>query len=417
MTDHPDTESAPGLVWRPLKRGWQALWRARKDLVKRGWKPRNFRIWSGEYPNEQDLIYIGEKCHMMQEDMLVWGRGDILEAGLYDGTIKGLIVCYQTDPDSAYQKLRYKTRENYGSLLNILENGRKGERDKVPGHGDQVVADIKARNVLRWHEEWSAGGRTAIGHSMVGMLRTLVGFGTTILDDKGCRAVKALLHDMRFKMAPARQERITAEQVVAVRAQAHKMGLHSVALAQALQFELMLRQKDVIGEWVPTSEPEISDVLNGNEKWLRGLRWSEVDQNLILRHTTSKRNKEIEVDLRLYPMVMEELVSFADKLPASGPVIIAEATGRPYVTHVFRRVWRQVARAAGVPDAVYNMDSRAGAISEATDAGADLEHVRHAATHSNISMTQRYSRGARGKVDNVARLRVKHRNKPGTSET
>jgi site-specific recombinase XerD len=60
------------------------------------------------------------------------------------------------------------------------------------------------------------------------------------------------------------------------------------------------------------------------------------------------------------------------------------------------------------------MDSRAGAISEATDAGADLEHVRHAATHSNISMTQRYSRGAEDKITVVQIARLEHRNKPKT---
>jgi len=60
------------------------------------------------------------------------------------------------------------------------------------------------------------------------------------------------------------------------------------------------------------------------------------------------------------------------------------------------------------------MDSRAGAISEATDAGADLEQVRHAATHSNISMTQRYSRGAEGKIETVQLARIEHRNKGKT---
>src|SRR5262249_46543888 len=39
---------------------------------------------------------------------------------------------------------------------------------------------------------------------------------------------------------------------------------------------------------------------------------------------------------------------------------------RPYA-----REWRVVARAAGVPDQVWNMDARAGGISEADDAGAD----------------------------------------------
>jgi hypothetical protein len=32
-----------------------------------------------------------------------------------------------------------------------------------------------------------------------------------------------------------------------------------------------------------------------------------------------------------------------------------------------------VARAAGIPDAVWNMDARAGAITEAEDAGVDLD--------------------------------------------
>lgn len=81
-----------------------------------------------------------------------------------------------------------------------------------------------------------------------------------------------------------------------------------------------------------------------------------------------------------------------------------------------RRKWRIVADRAGLPKSLRNQDSRAGGITEATDAGADLEHVRHAATHSNISMTQRYSRGSVEKTANVMQLRQKHRNK-GSEQT
>jgi site-specific recombinase XerD len=95
-------------------------------------------------------------------------------------------------------------------------------------------------------------------------------------------------------------------------------------------------------------------------------------------------------------------------------MIICEITGLPYSTAEFRRKWRLVADKAGLPKAVKNMDSRSGAISEATDAGIDLEHIRHAATHSDIAMTQRYSRGSEDKVANVQRLRLAHRNKPKT---
>jgi hypothetical protein len=68
-----------------------------------------------------------------------------------------------------------------------------------------------------------------------------------------------------------------------------------------------------------------------------------------------------------------------------------------------------VARAAGIPDAVWNMDARAGAITEAEDAGADLDDARAAAAHTQASTTARYSRGAVGKSRKVATLRIAHR--------
>lgn len=48
-------------------------------------------------------------------------------------------------------------------------------------------------------------------------------------------------------------------------------------------------------------------------------------------------------------------------LPASGPLIICEATGLPWEGEKFRRGWRRIAEMAGVPRSVKNMDSRAGA--------------------------------------------------------
>ncbi|WP_442786002.1 PAS domain S-box protein [Methylobacterium sp. C25] len=87
----------------------------------------------------------------------------------------------------------------------------------------------------------------------------------------------------------------------------------------------------------------------------------------------------------------------------------ARDAGRPYAESAYGREWRVVARAAGVPDNVWNMDARAGAITEAEDAGADLDHIRSAAAHSQTATTQRYSRGALGKSRHVAELRIAHR--------
>lgn len=166
----------------------------------------------------------------------------------------------------------------------------------------------------------------------------------------------------------------------------------------------MLRQKDVIGEWVPKkfAEGGVSEVMHRRWKWVRGLRWEEVDRDLVLRHETSKKEKPIVVDLKLAPMVMEDLRRIG-AVPARGrrcllgdlrsPIIVNETTGRPFTSFEFRYKWRVCARAAGVPDHVYNMDSRAGAITEAFDAEVDPDFIRQTATHSELSQTQGYNRG------------------------
>jgi hypothetical protein len=67
------------------------------------------------------------------------------------------------------------------------------------------------------------------------------------------------------------------------------------------------------------------------------------------------------------------------------------------------------ARASGIPDHIWNMDARAGGISEADDAGADLDAIRSAAGHTQTSTTARYVRGTIGKSREVAKLRQAHR--------
>jgi hypothetical protein len=406
--------NAPGLTWRKLKFGYECRWRARPDLITKGWIPRNVRLFQPTpdrpAPGEPETIWIMDRANALQDEMLVWGRGGIEPEAIYHGTWASLIGCYKSDKDSPYGKKRYGTRKHYDTLCRRI----------VRDCGNANIEDTDARALLRLHDMWSGDGeKIAMGHSVMGMVRTLISFGSTLLKCPHCRALRSDLHEMRFKGAKPRNERLTAEMVEAIRAMAPSMGRRSIALAQAFQFDLMLRQKDVIGEWVPISEPGVSDVIDRNEKWLRGLRWEEIDNNLILRHTTSKRQKDIDPDLNLAPMVLEELRFMAgippgaslrrERLPATGPIVIQETNGLPWNADEFRRYWRTVAKAAGVPNNVRNMDSRAGAISEATDAGAELEHVRHAATHSDIAMTQRYSRGSQDKVAKVMKLRAAFR--------
>lgn len=312
--------------------------------------------------------------------------------------LSALITAYQSDPDSTYTKLRYRTRLNNGYLCARIDRE----------YGATELTAINARLLKRFHEGWAVDGKIAMAHSLIAMLRTICSFGATLLEDDQCNRLCSVLHKMRFETTKPRVERLTADQATAIIAKAHELGLHALALAQGFQFPCTLRQKDILGEWVPIAEPGLSDVTHDGWKWLRGIRWEEIDANMILRHVTSKRQKEIEVDLTLDPMVMNEIRRMG-VVGRSGPIVVHELTGLPYEAHRFRRDWRKVARLVGVPDAVFNMDSRSGAITEASDAGADMEHIRHAAAHSNIAMTQKYSRNAAGKVAGVMTKRVAHR--------
>lgn len=279
--DRPVIPGTPGLTWRQRGNGWEALWRARADLVERGYPIKNKRIWSGIQPTDRERDMIADSCQSLQDEMLVWGRGSVPQVIAYTGTLGSLLRCYQTDPDSRYHKKRYAVRRNHDSIYKRIDE-KHGE--ETLGARDGINSGINARWLLAKHKEWSGDGeKVAMGHTFIGRLRDLFSFGATILEDPECERLCNVLHRMRFQMGGARTERLTADHAEAIRAKAHDIGFHSIALAQALQFDLMLRQKDVIGEWVPMSEPGISDIVRRKMKWLRGLRWEEIDENLILQ--------------------------------------------------------------------------------------------------------------------------------------
>jgi hypothetical protein len=415
----PRIEGAPGLVWRERKKTWVAYWQARSDLVKRGYAPGAKKLWEGVEPDDIDRLEIASQCEDLQSAMLVWGRerdgtGKLIPLV----TISNLIDKYQNDDDSAFHKKRYEARQGKAALLKRIDKR----------FGDVMLSEITGRMILSWYKEWSDGGqKVSAGGAFIATLRTLFRFGAGLLDDAECSRLAGTLSSQSYKGTKPREVALSADQATAIRKAAHARKWPRMALAQAIQFECTLRQRDVIGEWVPVKEPGVSDVIQTKtfkgekktKKWITGLRWEKIDENLILRHVTSKRNKKVEIDLKLAPMVMEEfhaIFGSADRaaLPASGPVIICEFDDHPYYNTEFRRKWRKVATDAGIPATVKNMDTRSGAITEAAAAGADMEKVRKAATHSNVSQTQNYSRDDAKATAEVMTLRVARRNKPAT---
>jgi hypothetical protein len=375
-------------------------------------------------------------------------------------TLKQLIECYQTDPDSNFLKLQYQVRVKHGRLLARLSDE----------HRSHQLRNVRFRDLLAWYNAILVDGKIATARSIVDRLRELFRFGATLLEDRECGRLFEVLGKLRLEDLPPRTIEMTAEHAIAIRKAAHERGWLYIALAQALQFDLLMGQKDVIGEWIPETEPGESDVKRrerrllrrkdvfggwkpvnepGNPgiwverttKWVRGLRWSDIDKNLILRHTVGSSGRAIEVDLRTAPMVLEELMILAESsrrfanrpdetlaelferirtivnggslseadtardipaltpedltsdglLPNSGPMILCEINAWPYSTAEFRRKWRKVAKQAGVPDNVHNRDSfPAGMIR----GGPERAKISQAVTLKRIDYSLRMQRRA-----------------------
>jgi hypothetical protein len=221
--------------------------------------------------------------------------------------------------------------------------------------------------LVSWHREWQGDDKIAIAHALISRLRDAFRFGAIFLEDAECIRLLAALKEMRFeKPGPRLNATMSPEHAIAIREAAHCRGWPFLALAQALQFELGLNSQDVIGEWVPISEPGKSDVvLTRRGKWISGLRWTDVDEQLVLRRAFGKRRR-LEVNLKSMPMVLQELATMfevspieitREHLPASGPIILCEIKAWPYTTAEYRRKWRKVANNAGVPKHIQNSDN------------------------------------------------------------
>lgn len=401
--------TAPGYKSRQGRHYWVA----REDLVKKGYEPKTVRLhFNFDDPDDRKLAE--SRCRTLQAEMLEWA-GNRGAALAFDGTVKGLITVYQHDPDSPFRKIRHKSRITYGRHMDAIERTV----------GARLLSALSGRDFLRWYDNWAEdehGGPRHIprAHGRMTMLRMLISFGVA-LELPHCARLSTILAEQRFEVGRRRTVELNAAQAVAIRMEAHRQGEHSIALAQALMSDLIVRQKDAIGEYVPMGEPGLSTIFSHGEKWLFGMTWENTTPDLILTHRLSKslrgrqavadpRAGKVKVfDLKLYAMVMEDL----QRIPIDqrvGPIVKDEKTGKPWRDAAFRIRWREIARAAGVPDNVQNRDSRAGGITEAIEAtDGNVDAARQAAGHAQTSTTLIYARGEDRATAKVAIARAQKR--------
>lgn len=334
-------------------------------------------------------------------------RKDYRPRAQYDGTVRGLCRLYQEHPDSPFHEVRPNTRRTYCDSLKIIE----------ATVGARAIRYLTTLDVRRWYKAWkepkepNARERVDRAHDAVSMFRTVLRFGAA-LRKKECGELDRELAMIRFEKGGAREQEMTYAHATTFIRQALELGAAGVipadrglamAIGTAAQFELLLRQKDIIGEW---DSPSLDGNWTGFFTWERipGWRWR-------MKTSKSKYRAAAEFDLTRYAMLFPLL----DQVPHAerrGAIVKGEH-GLPVRERSYRKWFRQIARAAGIPDDVWSMDTRAGGATEAEESGAALESIQNAMTHSKAQTTLRYIRTRSKKIADVADARAAKRKADG----
>lgn len=298
----------------------------------------------------------------------------------YDGSISSLIILYRTDENSPYQALKHATRiRDYDPTLRLISKTV----------GARQIQALKGEDFRRWYREWGKGGLTRRAHGAIRKLRSVMSYGVE-QKLRGCSQAREILSLIRFATPEARTIKMEFAHAKAICDKALEMGRPSIAITQAIQWDTALRRIHVIGEWLPVEEGDTGGIIRGKTKW-RGLTAADLSADKVLTvAVTSKGKRATRHDLTACPLVLEVLKSAT--LPSVGPLIVSEKTGMPYRENYYALDWREIAKAAGVPENVWSMDTRAGAISEAEEATGDLDAARKMAGHTTSKTTLVYVR-------------------------
>lgn len=388
---------APGLKLMKRKNGRiDSYWVAAEELVQKGYPIKTQRL-IGDPNDPADFIIMADHCQRLQAEMLQWADGERSVGSRFErDTIGWFCESFETDEDSPFREKRQATQVFYSRYLKIIKQSV----------GNKRTSRVIGKDLRRWHKEWLAviGERGA--YACVQTIRRVMKYGGADLGDSDCRQLSKIFSDITFSAPSSRKVRPTYEQIVALRKAAHESGFPSIAMATSLQFDLSLRQKDVIGEWVPGE----GGIVRNGRHWQMGLSWDHINSDWDMRKPTSKSNGDMIAEHKItdYPDTLKEL-QLIPRERRIGPVIIDESTGRPYSASRFSRRFRMIADKAGWPKGLFNMDSRAGAVSEALSAGAEATDVMRAATHQQLSTTMIYNRETIEQSSRVAQLRLARR--------
>lgn len=390
----PAAQKAPGLTWRQRGDGSQVpYWVPRRDLVKKGYRPKSVRLHYA--PEDPALV---ARCHVLHAEMLRWSADNRLSApSAYDGTFASLVRMYESDPDSTYQEIKQTTQNSYSKTMKAL----------MAHKGARRIDAVTAADVRRWYKELSESVSKAWAYYTINVLKVVLSYGSTKRIPE-CTQLRAELRDARFKAPSRRYDYLTYEQSVAFCRSAHELGYAWMGRCLRTQFDFGMRRIDVIGEYI-TDETAEGGIRVGKRVHRGGLTWQHIDEHGIVRKLISKTQFTTALvavhAIADYPEVEADLA----RTPAEsrvGPLVINARTGLPPTEAQCRRYFRIIATHAGIPANVKMMHARAGANTEAYEAGATEEEAMALLTHTERKTNRGYLRDLTEQSRRAAKKRV-----------
>jgi integrase len=324
-------------------------WQPNRTLRVAGWLPRRIAALTN------DIIDAITEAEQLNAQVDAW-RSGVEKVAAPPGSLPALIRLYGADPK--FTHLRPRTQQAYGYYLRDIEAW--SERA-----GHPPMATIERKDVKAFAR--SMGKTPEMTRRVIKVLRILFAFAVDegeLPSNHGNPAV-----NMGLKGNPPRHQVWTEEQITAVMEAAATAGRPSIGLAVALAYNLGQRENDILR-----------------------MTWSQFNGTTI-------RLRQSKTGVLLDVPCTQQLVRALSETTRTGTLMVMkeERVQKPgrgrkalpamrYTQCVFTRDFREIARAAGIPDDMQFRDLRRTAVVRLAEAGCSVPEIAAISGH-NINQT------------------------------
>lgn len=312
---------APGLKQVKRKGSVDLYWVKDEGLLFADYRPATVRIHVDiADPDAKETIE--RICQREQDAMFLWldERGNDDKERLapkFNATMGSLCLVYEHDPESGFADVQENTQSSYQDWLKII-------RETI---GNRRIDLLSAKYFRTCYRNWKApvarGGEQRVrrAYGCIQMVKILLGYGMQAnLLYADCERLLGALSKMRFAKNPPRDSVLTYEHADAIVTKAIEAGDISSAIVQALQFDCLMRQIDIVGKRRSVEEGyelKPGEVRQGAMVW-SGMTMGMIQtDNKILRVRTSKTGQFVVHDLDKCELVVRCLNLLGPQDPES----------------------------------------------------------------------------------------------------